>query len=144
NASPRGNRTRLARHGLARGESDRLQFAGEQHDIRDAQFVLHLFLLSEEQHVFMQPLLYRQPFGSRTVRPVTDHQKFGGNLLSHHIKDLDRIGHTFYRTKIRKMHQDSLTVGRIFFSSLSVLLAPAIDVAINEVVDRSEEHTSEL
>ena len=98
-------------------KSERFNFAGKQEDVAAAKQVLHLILFAQEDHVRAELLFARHPLGHGSLRPVSDHQELGGDLLANAGKDLNDIGHAFDGPKIGEVNQYLLPVRREFVAA---------------------------
>ena len=73
-ASASGDGNNFAGHRFQSGQTEGFEFAGQEHDVRNGQFFLHTVLLAEEEHVFVDAFLHREPLGLGTVRAVANQQ----------------------------------------------------------------------
>ena len=59
-------------HCLERGQTELLEFTGEQHDIGNRQLFVDLVLLAQEEDIVMNALLYGEPLRNRAVGAVAN------------------------------------------------------------------------
>ena len=78
---------------------------------------MHLVLLTEENNVRRQFLVTYQPLGDGAFRTVSNQQQLGGHLAADQFENIHHVRQTLYRTEIREVDQNLLTLGREFLAA---------------------------
>src|SRR5262245_12931226 len=126
----------LTGHCLQRNQSKRLAFTGQQKHVGHIEELRHIVLLAEKEHIIGNSVGTGQPLGFRPLRAITDHEQFGALPFPDLREYGDYILHSFYRTKVGNMNEDSFIGRSEPIASVSVL-GPVVETAIDEIGNNS-------